>query len=177
MPRPDKIAEVQAIAERLRAAQSIVLADYTGLSVEQMTAFRAQCRASNVECRVVKNRLAMIAAQDAELLEIKDHLRGPTALVFGPQSQVDPAKIVIDFAKEHEAMQVKGGVVDGQFLEPEQVVALAKIPGWDELIAQMMGSINSPLRGLAVTIGGVATALARVIDAVAKQKAEAEAAA
>jgi len=170
MAHPKKVAEVKVITEKLQAAQSLVMADFTGLSVQQMTDFRAKCR-------VVKNRLAKIAADEADLGVVKDQLTGPTAFIFGPESQVDPAKIVIDFAKEHEALQVKGGIVDGQFLVPEQVVALAKIPGWDELIAQMMGSINSPLRGLAVTIGGVATALARVIDAVAKQKAEAEAAA
>ena len=175
MAHPKKIAEVKVIAERLKAAQSLVMADFTGLSVQQMTDFRARCRAQKVDCRVVKNRLAKIAADEADLAVLKDQLTGPTAFIFGPESQLDPAKIVIDFAKEHEALRVKGGIVDGQFLVPEQVVALAKIPGWDELIAQMMGSINSPLRGLAVTIGGVATALARVIDAVAKQKAEAAA--
>ena len=177
MAHPKKVAEVKVIAEKLQAAQSLVMADFTGLSVQQMTDFRAKCRAQKVDCRVVKNRLAKIAADEADLAVLKDQLTGPTAFIFGPESQVDPAKIVIDFAKEHEALQVKGGIVDGQFLVPEQVVALAKIPGWDELIAQMMGSINSPLRGLAVTVGGVATALARVIDAVAKQKADAEAAA
>ena len=177
MAHPKKVAEVKVIAEKLQAAQSLVMADFTGLSVQQMTDFRAKCRAQKVDCRVIKNRLAKIAADEADLAVLKDLLTGPTAFIFGPESQVDPAKIVIDFAKEHEALQVKGGIVDGQFLVPEQVVALAEIPGWDELIAQMMGSINSPLRGLAVTIGGVATALARVIDAVAKQKAEAEAAA
>lgn len=175
MAHPKKEAEVKAIAEKFRAAQSLVMADFTGLSVEQMTDFRAKCRAQGVECRVVKNRLAKIAADEAGLIVVKDRLTGPTALIFGPKSQVDPAKIVVDFAAENEAMQVKGGIVDGQFLVPEQVVALSKIPGRDELIAQMLGSINAPLRGLAVTIGGVASALARVIDAVAKQKAEAAA--
>lgn len=175
MAHPKKVEEVKVIAEKLQAAQSLVMADFTGLSVLQMTDFRAKCRAQKVECRVVKNRLAKIAADAADLAVVKDQLTGPTAFIFGPESQVDPAKIVMDFAKEHEALKVKGGIVDGQFLVPEQVVALSKIPGRDVLISQMMGSINAPLRGLAVTIGGVATALARVIDAVAKQKAEAAA--
>ena len=177
MAHPKKIAEVKLITEKLQAAQSLVMADFTGLSVLQMTDFRAKCRAQKVECRVVKNRLAKIAADAADLAVVKDKLTGPTAFIFGPESQVDPAKMVIEFAKEHKALTVKGGIVDGEFIDAEQVVALAKIPGWDELIAQMMGSINSPIRGLAVTIGGVAAALARVIDAVAKQKAEAETAA
>jgi len=173
MPRPEKIAEVKAIAERFQSARSIVMADYTGLTVAQMTQFRSQCRAQNVECRVVKNRLAIIAADQADLAVIKDHLKGPTALVLGPESQVDPAKIVIEFAKTNEKLTVKGGILDGQYLDAQQVEALSKIPSKDELIAQMMGSINSPLTGIAGTVNGVMSALARALDAVAKQKAEA----
>jgi large subunit ribosomal protein L10 len=173
MARPEKVAEVQAITRSLEAAQSIVMADFTGLTVLQMTDFRAQCRAKNIECRVVKNRLAMIAADTADLGLIKDYLKGPTALIFGPDSQTEPAKIVVDFAKDNEKLAVKGGIVDGQYLDPEQVIALSKVPSKDELIAKMMGSINSPLTGIAGTINGVMSALTRAVDAVAKQKAEA----
>jgi len=173
MARPEKIAEVQAIAERIDSAQSMILADYTGLTVEQMTIFRRSCRAQSVECRVVKNRLARIAADKSGLEAMKDHLNGPTAIVFGAESQVDPAKIVADFAKENEAMEIKGGFLDGEFLDKAQVMALAKTPSRDELLAKMMGSINSPATGLVGTINGVAAALARVIDAAAKEKAEA----
>lgn len=173
MARPEKIAEVQAITDRFQSAQSLVMADFTGLTVQQMTDFRAKCREQNIDCRVVKNRLAMIAADNADLEFLKDHMTGPTALIFGPESQVAPAKIVIDFAKENEALKVKGGVVDGEYLDADRVMALSKIPGMDELIAKMMGSINSPASGLVGTVNGVIGALARAIDAVAKQKAEA----
>lgn len=170
MPRPDKIADVQAITGQLQAAKSVIMADFTGLTVLQVTAFRSLCRAKNVQCRVVKNRLAMIAADQADLAVIKDHLKGPTALVMGPESQVDPAKLVIDFAKDNEKLTIKGGIVDGQYIGPDRVLALSKVPSKDELIAQMMGSINSPLRGIAVATNGVIAALTRAIDAVAKQK-------
>ncbi len=170
MARPEKVAEVEAIAERLRAAQSLVLVDYTGLSVEKLTAFRSLCRSKGVECRVVKNRLAMIAADAADLVVLKDHLRGPTALVVGRESQVDPAKAAVEFGKDNEALRIKGGIVEGQFLAADRVTALSQIPGRDELIAKMMGSINSPASGLVGVMSGVAAALARAIDAVAKQK-------
>jgi large subunit ribosomal protein L10 len=173
MARPEKVAEVQAIADRIGTAQSMVLADFTGLSVAQMTVFRRTCREKSVECRVVKNRLARIAADQTGMGGMKDHLNGPTAILFGAESQVDPAKIVVEFAKENEAMEIKGGFVDGGFLDAAQVVALSKIPSHEELLAKMMGSINSPASGLVGTINGVAAALARVIDAAAKQKAEA----
>ncbi len=173
MANPSKVAEVEAIAQRIQAAQSMVLADFTGLTVLQMTEFRRTCRAASVDCRVVKNRLAIIAAESADLAIMKDHLTGPTAIMFGPESQIDPAKITVDFAKANEAMEIKGGFLDGEYLDKSQIVALSKIPSKDELIAKMMASINSPLTGIAATMSGVMGALARTIDAVAQQKAEA----
>jgi large subunit ribosomal protein L10 len=173
MARPEKIAEVEAITERMRGAQSMILADFSGLTVAQMTVFRATCREKSVECRVVKNRLARIAADEADLSILKEHLAGPTAIMFGPESQVEPAKIIVDFAKENEAMEIKGGVLDGAFLDAKEIVALSKTPSMDELIAKMMGSINSPAGGIVGTMSAVMGGLARTIDAVAKQKAEA----
>ena len=173
MARPEKVAEVQAITEKIQAAQSIVLADFTGLTVAQMTVFRTQCREKSVECRVAKNRLARIACDNAEVTVIKDHLKGPTAFIFAPESQVDAAKLTVEFAKDNEAMEIKCGVVDGQFLDAKQIVALSKVPTYDELIAKMMGSINSPVTGIALTVNAVTSGLVRAIDAVAKQKAEA----
>ena len=173
MARPEKVAEVTAIAERIQSAQSMVLADYTGLTVLQMTEFRRICKAASVECRVVKNRLARIAADNADMGVMKDHLTGPTAIMFGPESQVDPAKVVADFAKTNEAMEIKGGFLDGEYLDKGQVLALSRVPSKDELIAKMMGSINSPVSGIAMAVNAVMGGLARTIDAVAKQKAEA----
>jgi len=171
MARPEKIAQVESIAATLAAAQSIILADYSGLTVAQMTLFRSRCREQGVECRVVKNRLAKIAADKAEVEVLKDHLTGPVALISAAESQVAPAKLVTEFAKEADAMTLKGGVMDGVFMDVGQVEALAKVPSYDELIAKMMGSINSPARGICGTVNGVMGALARVVDAVAKQKA------
>lgn len=175
MARPEKITEVNAIAERIQSAQSMILADFTGLTVEQMTRFRRTCREKSVECRVVKNRLARIAAEESRMAVMKDHLKGPTAILFGPESQVDPAKIAVEFAKEFEAMKIKGGFVDGLYLDPNQVVALSRTPSREELLAKMMGSINSPVTGLAAVMNGVIAGLARTIEAVAKQQAEAAA--
>jgi large subunit ribosomal protein L10 len=171
MPRPEKVAEVAAIQEKLRTAQSIVLADFTGLSVEQMTAFRALCRSRGIECRVVKNRLARIAADGADLALLKDHLRGPTALILDDETQVQPAKATVDFAKENEALQVKGGIVEGRYLNSAEVVALSQVPSRDELLATMMGSMRSPLQGFLAVMNGVPAAFVRALDAVAKQKA------
>ncbi len=172
MARQEKLDEVQAITDTIQNAQSIVLTDYAGLTVEQMTKFRNECREKQVTCRVVKNRLAKIACSNVGFDVLSPALKGPIAMVVGSESQVDPAKLVVDFAKVNKAMDVVGGMVDGLYLDPDQVVSLSKIPGRDELYAKMMGSINSPLTGIAGTINGVTAALCRTIDAVAKQKAE-----
>lgn len=170
MARPDKVAEVETIAQHLGAAQSVILADYQGMTVAQMTEFRSKCRENNVVCRVVKNRLAKIAADQADVSGLKEHLTGPMALILGPESQVDPAKLAVDFAKENEQLEVVGGFMDGAYLSADEVVALSKIPSREELYAKMMGSINSPLTGIVGATNGVLSALTRAIDAVAKQK-------
>jgi large subunit ribosomal protein L10 len=170
MARPEKIATVKAIAGELEASQCVVLMNYHGLTVEQMTNFRNICREKNVGVRVVKNRLAMIAADQSDMSGLKEHLTGPLAMILGNESQVDPAKIVVDFAKDNEALELVGGFMDGEHLSVENVVALSKIPSRDELYAKMMGSINSPLTGIVGVTNGVIAALTRAIDAVAKQK-------
>ena len=171
MARPEKVTEVEAIAERMKGSQCMVLTDYTGLSVLQMTAFRRNCRSQGVECRVVKNRLARLAATSTGKEALNEHLKGATALLFGMESQVDAARLAVEFSKENDKLRIKGGFVDGRFLAPEQVVALSKVPSRDVLLSMMMGSINAPARGLAVVTNGVAAALCRAVDAVAKQKA------
>lgn len=171
MARPEKVAAVEALAGKLRSAQSVVLADYTGLTVEKMTAFRVLCRAKGVDCQVVKNRLAGIAADQADLKIIKDHLKGPTALIMGRASQIDPAKIAVEFAKDNDKLRIKGGLLDGRYLDPAEVASLSRIPDREVLLAQIMGGLNGPARSLASCVSGVAAALTRAIDQVAKQKA------
>lgn len=170
MARPDKILAVEEITANLKAAQSVVLVDYSGLTVEQITEFRIKCRELGVVCKVVKNTLARIAANEADASALSDHISGPTAFLMGPESQVDPAKLAVDFSKANEAMEVKGGYLDGAYLDSTQVIALSKIPGRDELYAKMMGSMTSPLSGIVGTVNGVVGALTRVINAVAEQK-------
>ena len=171
MARPEKITEVEAITERMQQSQCLILTDYTGLTVHAMTAFRRNCRQKGIDCRVVKNRLARIAATNCGMGSLNDHLKGPTAVLFGMESQVEAAQIAVEFAKDNDKLKIKGGFVDGKYLDPSQVVALSKVPSREVLLAQMMGSINSPARGLAVATNGVAAALCRAVDAVAKQKA------
>lgn len=171
MARPEKVAAVQALAEKLQNAKSVVLADYTGLTVESMTSFRALCRGKSVECKVVKNRLARIAAEQAGLPVLRDHLRGPTALLMGLRSEVDPAKVAMEFAKDNEQLRIKGGLLEGRYLPPAGVTSLSKIPDREVLLSMLMAGVNGPARNLACATNGVIAALARAVDAVAKKRA------
>jgi large subunit ribosomal protein L10 len=170
MARPEKILAVEEIAGNLKVAQSVVLIDYSGLTVEQITEFRVKCRELGVICKVVKNSLAKLAATEADVGVLNEHISGPTAFLMGPDSQVDPAKLAVEFSKSNEAMEVKGGFLDGAYMDTNQIIALSKIPGRDELYAKMMGSMTSPLSGIVGTVNGVIGALTRVINAVSEQK-------
>ena len=173
MVRPEKMAEVELLTEKLRASEGLVLADFTGLSVGAISDFRKKCREKGVEFRVVKNRLAIRAASAAECPEIDAFLKGPTGIAFGLDSPVEPAKVVMEFAKDHEQMVVKGGYLDGKLLQASEVEALSKIPGHEELLAMLMRSMQGPVTGVVGCLSGVMRNLVGVLDAVAKEKAEA----
>ncbi len=173
MVRPEKIAEVELLTEKLRMSEGLVLADFTGLNVAEISEFRSRCREKGVEFRVVKNRLARRAAAEAECQEIETFLQGPTGIAFGLESAVEPAKVVIDFAKDHEQMVVKGGYLDGKLLDSAEVEALSKIPGREELLSMLMRTMQGPTTGVVGCLSGVMRNLVGVLDAVAKEKAEA----
>ena len=173
MVRPAKSAEVELLSEKMRASVGLVLADFTGLSVASITEFRAKCRERGVEFRVVKNRLANRAAAAAECPALSDLLKGPTGIAFGLDSAVEPAKAVVDFAKLNEKLVIKGGYLDGKLLEVREVEALSEIPGREELLAMLMRGMQAPVSGMVGCLTGVMRNMVGVLDAVAKQKAEA----
>jgi large subunit ribosomal protein L10 len=175
MPRPHKVAEVELLSEKLKSSEGVVLADFTGLSVSQITELRRKCRESEVEFRVVKNRLAKRAAAAVEFRGLEDLLTGPTAIAFGHASPVEPAKVLTEFAKDHESFTIKGGFVDGEVIDTAGVKVLSDVPSRDELIAMIARGVNAPATGVAGSISAVMSSLARAIQAVAEQGAEAAA--
>jgi large subunit ribosomal protein L10 len=173
MVRPEKIAAVEDLTARLRESQGLVLADFTGLTVASITDFRRRCREKGVEFRVVKNRLARRAAAEAECSVLDDLLKGPTGIAFGLESPIEPAKVLVDFAKDNEKLVIKGGYLDGKLLSVSEVEALSKVPGREELLAMLMSAMQGPARGLVSCMSGVMRNLVGVMDAYAKKKAEA----
>jgi large subunit ribosomal protein L10 len=150
-----------------------VLADFTGMTVASISEFRGKCREQRVDFRVVKNRLARRAAAEADCAVLEELLIGPTGIAFGLDSPLEPAKVLVEFAKTNEKLVIKGGFLDGKVLSIAEVEALSKIPGREELLAMLLRAMQGPVTGMAMCLSGVARNLVGVLDAVAKKKAEA----
>ena len=134
---------VANIKEKFEKAQSAVLVDYRGLNVAEDTELRNQLRKAGVEYAVLKNTMINLAVQDMGIDDIKAHLEGPTAVAFGYEDAVAPAKILSEFVKKNKKMNIKCGVCDGAFLDEAGVQALANTPSREVLIAKIMGSMMS----------------------------------
>ncbi len=156
-----KKAVVSAITDRLKNAQAGVIADYRGLTVAQDTELRKQLREAGVEYSIVKNTLTRFAANEVGLGELDPVLHGPTALATSDSDVVAPAKILVEFAKNNEQLEIKAGFVDGKVIDAEEVKVYASIPSKEVLISKMMGSLQAPI-----------SSLVRALDAIANKDAE-----
>ncbi len=147
---------VNEISAKLRESASTVVADYRGLNVAQVTELRKQLRDAGIEFQVLKNSLVRRATASAELSELDNVLTGPTAIAFSKADAVAPAKILSDFAKKNEALQVKGGVVDGQVFDAGQIKALADLPSREGLLSMLLSVLQAPMRNFALAVKAVA---------------------
>ena len=134
---------VAEIKEKLVNAKSVVLVDYRGLTVAEVTELRNQCRKAGVECAVLKNTMVSLAAKEAGIEGLDAFLKGPTAVAFGMEDAVAPAKVLTEFIKKTKKTEVKCGLLEGQILDAAGVEALAAIPSREVLIAKIMGSMMS----------------------------------
>ena len=143
---------VAELIETLKSAQAGVLVDYRGITVEQDTKLRTKLREAGVEYKVVKNTLTRFAANEVGFQELDEQLNGPTALAISTTDAVAPAKVISDFAKEVETLQIKAGFVDGKVISLDEVKQLANTPSREVLIAKIMGSLNAPISKLVRTL-------------------------
>jgi len=167
--REEKAQAIEKLAEKLKGG-SVVLVDYQGMNVAQSTRLRARSRELGVEFVVAKNTLAQRAANQAGVEGISEFLAGPTAMAFS-EDAVAGAKLMGEFSDEIETFEVKGGLLDGgRLVDAAGVVALSRLPGREQLIAQVVGGIQSPIARLVNVLNGTIQDLAVVLRAVAKQK-------
>lgn len=151
-----KELRVSEIHDRMQRAKSAVVVDYRGLNVAEVTELRNRFRESNVEYRVLKNRLVKLAIKGTNFEELEKELTGPNAIAFGYEDAIVPAKVAKDFAKKNNKLEIKGGVVESVYYDAAGIRAVADIPGRETLIAKFLGSIQSPISKLAYVLGAIA---------------------
>ena len=156
--------------ERLDSAEVLYLTDFTGLSVEAISVLRRRLRASGAEYRVVKNTITLRALEGLDLPDLAEHLQGPTALVLAGEDPVAPAKVVREFAKEHDDRPVvKVGVVERRAVSPDEVTRLASLPPKDHLLAAIAGGLTAGVGGIAGVLNAVIRDIAFMVEEVGKQ--------
>jgi large subunit ribosomal protein L10 len=164
---------VTTLAAQLAASPNIYVTDFTGLDVARITDLRRRLRAVGVEYVVVKNTLARRALTDAQRRDgaLEPHLNGPTALVLAGADPVGAAKVLTDFAKEHENPSIKVGVVEGKAVTPAQVKHLAGLPSKTELLARLGGALQAPLAGFAGALYGLLYTMVGALEALRNKRA------
>ena len=155
-----KAAQVAEIKEKLEKATSVVLFDYRGLTVAEVNALRAEMRKNGVQYLVLKNHIFKRACEAANVdLHFEDLLHGTNAFAFGYEDAVTPAKVLKEFAKKAKKGEIKGGIIEGEFMDAANVNAIADLPSRDVLIARLLGSMMSPISGLAIVLDQIAKKL------------------
>ncbi len=170
MATQQKIEIVEAYSERFKEAKGVYLADYKGIDVLTVTEMRKQFRESGVEYKVLKNRLAKRALNNAGISELDDFLNGVTAFIITDDDPVSPAKIIKEFNKKDEILRVKAVFVEGKVLSVEDAKKLADLPSRDALLSQFVGVLQAPMTKFAATLQASMQKLARTLDAVKESK-------
>ena len=157
-----KEEEVSKLAEKLKEAKIILLTDYRGINVADVTKLRADLRNTNSEYKVIKNNIIKRALDANGESGLEDLLEGPTARVIGTEDYLEPSKVIYNFSKNNEFYKIKGGIIEGKVMTAEEIITLAKLPSRQELMAKLAGAL----------LGNI-TKLAVALDAVREQKANA----
>jgi len=173
MRRPEKIEIVEELRKVFKDSGSVILIDFKNIDVPDITELRRKIRESESDYRVVKNTLALRAAEGTSIEEIKQYFEGPTAVAYSGENIVGLAKLLRDFIKEHSGMSFKVGVLDGQVVSDEQVLSLADLPPREELLSKLLFLMNAPLTQLALALKSPLQKLAYLLKQLEENKSQA----
>lgn len=173
--RPEKAGKVAELKDLLSSSKGAVLVDYCGLTVAEDTELRSKMREAGVKYMVAKNTFIRIAAKEAGIEGMDAYLEHNTAVAFSAEDPVAPAKILNDFSKDHKALEIKAGILDGKVIALDEVKALAELPSREELLAKLVGSMQAPISGLVNVLQGTIRNFVYTLEAV-RQKKEQESA-
>ena len=150
--QPAKTAAIEETKKVFSEYNDFIFTEYRGLTVAQITALRKKLYEHNVPMKVVKNNFARVAFEEMKIENVAEYLKGPTAIVMAKEDSNEAAKVLFDFAKDNEALKVKGAYVQGEIYDTAKIEAYSKVPGKKQLIAMLMSTINGPVQKIAATL-------------------------
>lgn len=150
-----KAQQVAEVADKFKNATSAVVADVRGLTVEQSNNLRAELRGEGVELRVIKNKVLVRAAEAADFSEMNDLFAGPSAVAFSNDDAIAPARVLKKYADEIEALEIKGGFIDGNIVSIEDINKYASLPDRDGLLSMLLSTLQAPVRNFAYAVKAV----------------------
>lgn len=168
MPNPKKVEQLEDIKLALKSSTAVYFLDYQGLNVADISALRRKLKESKAVFKVAKNTLLKIALDEAGLGSV-EVLKGPTGVMLTTEDPVVPLKVLMEFAKDKEAIKPKGGFLEGRFYDAAQMRELAKLPSKNELLAQILGSLQLPVQGLLWALQGPMANLVFTLQAIAEK--------
>ena len=148
MPTQEKVETIEDFKTRLDGAKTVLVTEYRGLTVQQLSDLRKQLRGVSASYKIIKNRLAKLAMTDSDLSKLGPHLKGPTGMVISKEDPVAVAKALHTFARTNQALAIKAGFIEGQVLPPADLKALSELPTKDAIRSQIIGAIQGPLAQL-----------------------------
>ena len=150
-----KEKEVKELADKLKEAKMVLLTDYRGINVEDVTNLRTELRNAKAEYKVIKNNIIRRALEVNGESGLNELLEGPTAIVYGTGDYLEPAKIIYNFSKDNDFYKIKGGIIDGKVMTAEEIITLAKLPSRQELLGMLAGALLGNISKLAVGLNEV----------------------
>jgi len=150
-----KEEEVNALAEKIKEAKLVLLADYRGINVTDVTELRANLRKTNSDYKVIKNNITKRALAKCGVEGLDEQLAGPTAVILGYEDYLEPSKAIYEFTKKNEFYKIKGGIVDGKVMTAEEIITLAKLPSREELLSMLAGALLGTITKFAVALDQV----------------------
>ena len=160
----------QDLNERFSKAAVVIVTDYKGLDVDAINDLRRRLREAEVEYQVVKNSLLVRASQNTDVAKIQETFQGPSAVALGFSDATAPAKVLTEFAKDHEVFKIKMGIADGKILELKQIAALAALPSREVLLGRFVSVLNNVPAGFVRTLAEIPRRLLNVLQAIEEQK-------
>jgi large subunit ribosomal protein L10 len=170
MPTKEKENQIALLKEKLTTANSVIVADHTGINVADLTVLRRDLRKSNAEFKVAKNTLLRIAARESNMENVNQYFVGPTSMIFGFDDPSVPAKIIFEFTKKTDIPKVKAFILDKQLLTVEDYKKIAQLPSKEVVLAMVVGAVSGPILGFVITLDGVTRKFIGLLDALAEKR-------